>query len=83
MAEVVDAPKRGRGRPKLSPEQKKVKPVRQPAEVEPKKPVYKDAQSPEWYAQYVKEKIAYDAYCTAKGKGVIQTFTGERVFRFD
>jgi hypothetical protein len=125
MPEVVDAPKRGRGRPKLSAEQliankiaaqERRKAERQVAsarfatersaakeakaierqrlkdeakanapskEVIPKRPVYKDAQSPEWYAQYVKEKVAYEEYIKTKNKGVLQTFVGERVFRFD
>ena len=73
--------KRGRGRPKLLPEQKKVKPKESP---EPKMPVWKDAQSPEWYAQWVKEKLAYLDYVSKhKTTGAIQTFVGERIFRFD
>lgn len=124
MAESVDAPKRGRGRPKLSAEQliankiaaqERRKAERQAAsarfadertalkqakalerqrlkdeakaktikEIIPKKPVYKDAQSPEWYAQYVKEKIAYDEYLSKNTSKVIQTFVGKTIFRFD
>jgi hypothetical protein len=75
-------PRRGRGRPKLLPEQKKTKPKETP---EPKMPVYKDAQSPEWYENWVKEKVAYNEYIETHNlrRGAIQTFVGERVFRFD
>jgi hypothetical protein len=67
-------PKRGRGRPKLLPEQKKA--PKSTADVEPKNPVWKDAQSPEWYAQWVKEKVAYNEYVEANNlrRGAIEFF---------
>jgi len=73
---MENPPRRGRGRPKLLPEQKKVKPARQPAEVEPKNPVYKDAQSPEWYENWVKEKVAYNNYVETHNlrRGAIEFF---------
>jgi hypothetical protein len=73
---MENPPRRGRGRPKLLPEQKKVKPVRQQAEVEPKNPVYKDAQSPEWYENWVREKVAYNNYVETHNlrRGAIEFF---------
>lgn len=75
--------KRGRGRPKLLPEQRKTKPKSE--EPEPKMPVWKDAQSPEWYENWVKEKLVYLKYIETNNlrRGAIQTFVGERFFRFD
>lgn len=125
--EVVEKPKRGRGRPKLSPEQlaankaaaqAKRKEDRQrvsagfaearaeakkrkaeerqrlkdearanapPKEVIPKKPVYKDAQPPEFYDQYRRDKVAWDNYVLTRNRNNsgIQTFSGGEVFRFD
>lgn len=125
--EVVEKPKRGRGRPKLSPEQlaankaaaqAKRKEDRQrasagfaemraeakkrkaeerqrlkdeakanapPKEVIPKKPVYKDAQPPEFYDQYRRDKVAWDNYVLTRNRNNsgIQTFAGGEVFRFD
>lgn len=114
---VVEKPKRGRGRPKLSAEQlaankaaaqAKRKAERQrasnlfaetralakqqkaeerqrlrdeakanapPKEVVPRKPVYKDAQPPEFYDQYQKEKVAYDNYIATRNRNTgIQYF---------
>jgi hypothetical protein len=67
-------PKRGRGRPKLLPEQKKTKPKSE--EPEPKMPVWKDAQSPEWYENWVKEKLVYLDYIEANNlrRGAIEFF---------
>lgn len=68
---MEEPPRRGRGRPKLLPEQKKTKP-----KPEPKNPVYKDAQSPEWYENWVKEKVAYNEYVEAHNlrRGAIEFF---------
>jgi len=114
---IVEKPKRGRGRPKLSAEQlaankaaaqEKRKVERQrasalfaetralakqqkaeerqrlrdeakanapPKEVVPRKPVYKDAQPPEFYDQYQKEKVAYDNYIATRNRNTgIQYF---------
>jgi hypothetical protein len=115
---VVEKPKRGRGRPKLSTEQlaanksaaqEKRKVDRQKAsalfaeeralakqqkaeerqrlkdeakanapqrEVEPKKPVYKDAQSPEFYEDYQKRMVAYNNFIATRNRrdGGIQYF---------
>lgn len=107
---VVEKPKRGRGRPKLSAEQlaankaaaqakrkedrrresagfaelrqqqKEAKAAERqrlkdeakanapPKVVEPKKPVYKDAQPPEFYVQYQREKVAYDNYIATRNR---------------
>jgi len=107
---VVEKPKRGRGRPKLSPEQlaankaaaqAKRKADRQrasalfaeeraavkrqkaeerqrlkdeakanapPKEIIPKNPVYKDAQPPEFYEQYQREKVAYNNYLATRNR---------------
>ena len=67
------APRRGRGRPKLLPEQKKTKSV---PPVVPKNPLYKDAQSPEWYENWVKEKLAYNEYVETHNlrRGAIEFF---------
>lgn len=114
---IVEKPKRGRGRPKLSAEQleankaaallkrkeerrrasaglaefrqqqKEAKAAERqrlkdeakanapPREVVPKKPVYKDAQPPEFYDQYQKEKVAYDNYIATRNRNTgIQYF---------
>ena len=73
MPESVDPPRRGRGRPKLLPEQKKTRPKETP---EPKNPVWKDAQSPEWYENWVREKVAYNEYVEANNlrRGAIEFF---------
>ena len=57
----------------MLPEQKKTKPKETP---EPKNPVWKDAQSPEWYAQWVREKVAYNEYVEANNlrRGAIEFF---------
>jgi hypothetical protein len=107
---IVEKPRRGRGRPKLSAEQlaankaaaqAKRKEERQKAsagfaevraqmkeakaaerqrlrdeakanapqkEEVPRKPVYKDGQSPEWYADYQQKKVAYDAYILTRNR---------------
>lgn len=114
---VVEKPKRGRGRPKLTAEQlaqnkaaaqAKRKAERQrasalfaedrqrakqqkaeerqrlkdeakanapPKEVVPKNPVYKDAQPPEFYDQYQREKVAYNNYIATRNRNTgIQYF---------
>lgn len=56
-----------------------------PKEVIPKKPVYKDAQPPEFYDQYRRDKVAWDNYVLTRNRNNsgIQTFAGGEVFRFD
>lgn len=70
---MADTHRRGRGRPKLLPEQRKTKPKESP---EPKNPVWKDAQSPEWYENWVKEKVAYNEYVETHNlrRGAIEFF---------